>query len=146
MIVQPTDGSLSEFNSKKLQPCLEETKATAQRVAKQTSRSASGSTTYEKRFGRYTLTLALASSSADLRSKTIQKAFLDECDEYPGGPRRAGLAVRHDRGAAGIVPARRDVEARAGQHADDQGRVGDRGGLGGVGQEALACPLRPLRA
>ena len=83
MIVQPTDGSLSEFNSKKLQPCLEETRATAQRVAKQTSRSASGSTTYEKRFGRYTLTLALASSSADLRSKSIQKAFLDEVDEYP---------------------------------------------------------------
>ena len=83
MIVQPTDGALSEFNSKKLQPCLEETEATAQRVAKQTSRSASGSTTYEKRFGRYTLTLALASSSADLRSKTIQKSFLDECDEYP---------------------------------------------------------------
>ena len=38
---------------------------------------------YEKRFGRFTLTLALASSSADLRGKTIQKAFLDECDEYP---------------------------------------------------------------
>ncbi len=83
MIVQPTDGALSDFNSKKLQPCLEETKATARRVAKQTSRSASGSTTYEKRFGRYTLTLALASSSADLRSKTVQKAFLDEVDEYP---------------------------------------------------------------
>ncbi len=83
MIVQPTDGALSDFNSKKLQPCIEETKATARRVAKQTSRSASGSTTYEKRFGRYTLTLALASSSADLRSKTVQKAFLDEIDEYP---------------------------------------------------------------
>jgi phage terminase large subunit GpA-like protein len=83
MIVQPTDGALSDFNSKKLQPTLEETKATARRVAKQTSRSASGSTTYEKRFGRYTLTLALASSSADLRSKTVQKAFLDEVDEYP---------------------------------------------------------------
>lgn len=83
MIVQPTDGALSDFNSKKLQPCIEETKATAARVAKQTSRSASGSTTYEKRFGRYALTLALASSSADLRSKTVQKAFLDEVDEYP---------------------------------------------------------------
>jgi len=83
MIVQPTDGALSDFNSKKLQPCLEDTKATAHRVAKQTSRSASGSTTYEKRFGRFTLTLALASSSADLRSKTVQKAFLDEVDEYP---------------------------------------------------------------
>ena len=30
MIVQPTDGALSDFNSKKLQPSLEETKATAQ--------------------------------------------------------------------------------------------------------------------
>ena len=146
MIVQPTDGALSEFNSKKLQPCLEETKATAQRVAKQTSRSASGSTTYEKRFGRYTLTLALASSSADLRSKTIQKAFLDEVDEYPEDLERPGLAVRHDRGAAGIVPARWDLEARAGEHADNQGILGDRGGLGGERQKALARQMRPLLA
>ena len=83
MIVQPTDGALSDFNSKKLQPCIEETKATARSVVRQTSRSGTGSTIYEKRFGRYTLTLALASSSADLRSKTVQKAFLDEIDEYP---------------------------------------------------------------
>jgi phage terminase large subunit GpA-like protein len=83
MIVQPTDSALSDFNRKKLQPSLEETPATRRAVARQTSRSASGSTIYEKRFGRYTLTLALASSSADLRSKTVQKAFLDEVDEYP---------------------------------------------------------------
>ncbi len=83
MIVQPTDGALSDFNSKKLQPCLEETEPTSHLVSRQTSRSAAGSTIYEKRFGRYTLSLALASSSADLRSKSIQKAFEDEIDEYP---------------------------------------------------------------
>jgi phage terminase large subunit GpA-like protein len=83
MIVQPTDSALSDFNRKKLQPTIEETPATRRAVARQTSRSASGSTIYEKRFGRYTLTLALASSSADLRSKTVQKALLDEVDEYP---------------------------------------------------------------
>jgi phage terminase large subunit GpA-like protein len=83
MIVQPTDGALSDFNSKKLQPCLEETKPTRELVAPQTSRTGAGSTTYEKKFGRYTLSLALASSSADLRSKSIQKAFEDEIDEYP---------------------------------------------------------------
>jgi phage terminase large subunit GpA-like protein len=83
MIVQPTDSALSDFNRKKLQPTMEETPATRRAVARQTSRSASGSTIYEKRFGHFTLTLALASSSADLRSKTVQKAFLDEVDEYP---------------------------------------------------------------
>lgn len=83
MIVLPTDGATYDFNSRKLQPSIEETKATALRVARQTSRSAAGSSTYEKKFGRYALTLALASSSADLRSKTVQKAFLDEVDEYP---------------------------------------------------------------
>lgn len=83
MLSQPTDGALSDFNSLKLQPCLEETKPTASLVAKQTSRSGAGSTTYEKKFGRYTLTLALASSSADLRSKSVQKMFEDEIDEYP---------------------------------------------------------------
>lgn len=83
MIVQPTDGALSDFNSKKLQPCIEETAALDRLVATQKSRSATGSTTYEKRFGRYTLTLALASSTADLRSKSVQKVWLDEVDEYP---------------------------------------------------------------
>lgn len=83
MVVQPTDGALTDFNSKKLQPCLEETEPTSRAVARQTSRTGVGSTTYEKRFGRYALTLALASSSADLRSKTVQKTYLDEIDEYP---------------------------------------------------------------
>jgi phage terminase large subunit GpA-like protein len=83
MIVQPTGSALSDFNRKKLEPTIQETPATRRAVARQTSRSASGSTIFEKRFGRFTLTLALASSSADLRSKTVQKAFLDEVDEYP---------------------------------------------------------------
>jgi phage terminase large subunit GpA-like protein len=82
MVVQPTDGALGDFNSKKLQPAIDATKSLAAKVAPQTSRSGAGSTTYEKRFGYYTLTLALASSTADLRSKSVQKAFLDEVDEY----------------------------------------------------------------
>jgi phage terminase large subunit GpA-like protein len=50
MIVQPTDGALSDFNSKKLQPSIDLTKAVARRVQKQTSRSGTGSTIYEKTF------------------------------------------------------------------------------------------------
>lgn len=84
MVVQPTDGALTDFNSKKLQPCLDKTDPTARLVARQTSRTGLGSTTYEKRFrGDFSLTLALASSSADLRSKTVKKVFCDEIDEYP---------------------------------------------------------------
>lgn len=84
MIVQPTDGALTDFNSKKLQPSLEKTEPVAEVVAKQTARAGTGSTTYEKKFaGGYALSLALASSSADLRSKSVQKMFCDEIDEYP---------------------------------------------------------------
>ena len=84
MAVQPTDGALTDFNSLKLQLCLEKTEATSKKVLKQTSRGGAGSSTYEKKFARgdCTLVLALASSTADLRSKSVKKAFLDECDEY----------------------------------------------------------------
>lgn len=83
MLVQPTDGALSDFNSKKLQLALEKTPSLAAKVAPQTARSGKASTTYEKKFGDYSLTLAIASSSADLRSKSVKKALLDEIDEYP---------------------------------------------------------------
>jgi hypothetical protein len=83
MVIQPTDGALSDFNREKLQPAIEGSKALAAKVAAQTSRSATGSTTYSKRFPGGSLTLAIASSPADLRSKTIKKMVRDEIDEYP---------------------------------------------------------------
>lgn len=82
MIVQPTDGALTDFNSKKLQIAIDNSEALARKVAPQTARSGKASTTYEKRYGACSLTLALASSTADLRSKSVRKAWLDEIDEY----------------------------------------------------------------
>lgn len=82
MIIEPTDGALTDFNSTKLTRLIEGTAPLKRKVYPQTSRSAFGSTTYEKKFPRGALNLALASSPADLRLKTIKKAFCDEIDEY----------------------------------------------------------------
>nr|WP_052231955.1 terminase gpA endonuclease subunit [Methylobacterium sp. ZNC0032] len=82
MIVQPTDGALTDFNSKKLQIAIDNSEALSRKVAPQTARSGKASTTYEKRYGACSLTLALASSTADLRSKSVRKAWCDEIDEY----------------------------------------------------------------
>lgn len=82
MIVQPTDGALTDFNSKKLQIAIDHSPALSAKVAPQTARSGKASTTYEKRYGASSLTLALASSTADLRSKSVRKVWLDEIDEY----------------------------------------------------------------
>lgn len=82
MIVQPTDGALTDFNSKKLQIAIDHSPALSAKVASQTARSGKASTTYEKRYGASSLTLALASSTADLRSKSVRKVWLDEIDEY----------------------------------------------------------------
>ena len=82
MIVQPTDGALTDFNSKKLQIAIDHSPALSGKVASQTARSGKASTTYEKRYGASSLTLALASSTADLRSKSVRKVWLDEIDEY----------------------------------------------------------------
>ena len=83
MVVQPTDSALSDFNRDKLQPAIDASKSLARKVEPQTSRSGIGSTTYSKRYPGGSLTLALASSSADLRSKTIKNLIRDEIDEYP---------------------------------------------------------------
>jgi phage terminase large subunit GpA-like protein len=123
MIVQPTDGSLSDFNSKKLQPCIEETAQLDRLVSAQKSRSAAGSTMYEKRFGRYTLTLALASSSADLRSKSVQKAWLDEVDEYPDDLEGQGSPIDMIEARQESVPQGGNMEEGLGLDADDKGRV-----------------------
>lgn len=83
MIVQPTSGALSDFNKEKLQPTIDESPVLARKVRAASSRSSDGSTATSKQFAGGSLTLAIASSAADLRSKTIKKAFLDEIDEYP---------------------------------------------------------------
>lgn len=83
MLIQPTDSALSDFNREKLQPAIEGSKALNARVSPQTSRSSTGSTTYSKKYPGGSLTMAIASSAADLRSKTIKKMLRDEIDEYP---------------------------------------------------------------
>jgi phage terminase large subunit GpA-like protein len=82
MVVQPTDSALTDFNSQKLGRAIEESPILKQKVRPQVARAGTGSTTYEKKFAGGALFLALATSTADLRSKTIKKAFLDEVDEY----------------------------------------------------------------
>ncbi|RWH86435.1 MAG: terminase [Mesorhizobium sp.] len=83
MIVQPTSGALSDFNKDKLAPAIENTPSLKRKVKPQTSRAGDASTTTTKVFPGGSLTLAIASSPADLRSKTIKVALLDEVDEYP---------------------------------------------------------------
>jgi phage terminase large subunit GpA-like protein len=83
MIVQPTEGALSDFNREKLQPAFDQTTPLKNRIREQKSRSSQGSTTYSKRFPGGSLTLAIANSTADLRSKTVKKVIKDEAAEYP---------------------------------------------------------------
>lgn len=83
MIVQPTTGALSDFNRDKLQPAIDQTQVLADKVRPATSRSSEGSTATSKMFAGGSLTLAIASSAADLRSKTIKKVVCDEIDQYP---------------------------------------------------------------
>jgi phage terminase large subunit GpA-like protein len=83
MVVQPTDSALTDFNSQKLGRALELSPVMRLKVRPQTSRSGTASTTYEKKFSPdCSLFLALATSTADLRSKTVKKALCDEIDEY----------------------------------------------------------------
>lgn len=86
MVVQPTDGALTDFNNGKLNVAIEKSEPLKAKVASQTARSGKGSTTYEKVFGaggEYRLYLGIANSAADLRSKTIKRAYCDEVDQYP---------------------------------------------------------------
>lgn len=84
MVVQPTDSALTDFNSQKLGRAIEMSPLMQRKVKPQTARSGQGSTTYEKKFDpECSLVLSLATSTADLRSKTIKKALCDEIDEYP---------------------------------------------------------------
>lgn len=82
MVVQPTDSALTDFNSQKLGRAIEGSPVLKRKVRPQISRAGTGSTTYEKKFAGGALFLSLATSTADLRSKTVKKVFLDEIDEY----------------------------------------------------------------
>ena len=83
MLIQPTDSALADFNRDKLQPAIEMSPALRAKVAGQKSRSGEGSTTYSKKYRGGSLTMAIGSSAADLRSKTIRKMFRDEIDQWP---------------------------------------------------------------
>lgn len=83
MIVQPTSDALSNFNREKFQPAIDASPCLRRKVRGVTSRSADGSTATSKQFPGGSVSLAIASSAAALRSKTIKKAWLDEVDEYP---------------------------------------------------------------
>lgn len=78
----PTIDLLQEFNREKLTPTIEQTPALAKRIHKQTSRSATGSTTVSKKFPGGSLVLLNANSAADLRSKTLKIGVADEVDQW----------------------------------------------------------------
>jgi phage terminase large subunit GpA-like protein len=78
----PTIDLLQEFNREKLTPTIEQTAALNARVQKQTSRSATGSTTVSKKFPGGSLVLLNANSAPDLRSKTLKIGVGDEIDQW----------------------------------------------------------------
>ena len=83
MLVQPTSDAVSDFNREKLDPAIRASPSLRRKVAEQTSRSSEGSTTYSKRFPGGSVTLAISTSAADLRSKTVKVLLRDEIDQYP---------------------------------------------------------------
>jgi phage terminase large subunit GpA-like protein len=83
LLVQPTSDAVSDFNREKLDPAIKASPSLKRKVATQTSRSSEGSTTYSKQFPGGSLTLAISTSAADLRSKTISVLLRDEIDQYP---------------------------------------------------------------
>lgn len=83
MIVQPIDSALADFISQKLGRVIDASDTLRRKITPQTARSGLASKTYEKKFGANSLFLCIATSAADLSSKTIKKAVLDEVDRYP---------------------------------------------------------------
>jgi phage terminase large subunit GpA-like protein len=83
LLVQPTDGALADFIADKLNPAIEGSPALKAKVKPQVSRNGEGSTTYLKRYPGGSMALAIANSTADLRSKTKRKIIKDEASEYP---------------------------------------------------------------
>lgn len=83
MILQPTQGAMSAFHKEKLNRVIEQTPALKKKIKTQVSRSGESSTAHSKQYPGGSLALAIASSAADLRSKTIKFSGNDEIDEYP---------------------------------------------------------------
>jgi phage terminase large subunit GpA-like protein len=82
LLIQPTSDAASDFNREKLDQAIKASPSLRRKVASQTSRSSEGSTTYSKQFPGGSLTLAIASSAADLRSKTVKVLLRDEIDQF----------------------------------------------------------------
>lgn len=78
----PTIDAIQEFNREKLGPAIASTPTLRRKVAAQTSRSATGSTTTSKPFPGGSLVLINANSAPDLRAKTLKVGIGDEVDEW----------------------------------------------------------------
>jgi hypothetical protein len=146
MLVQPTSDALGDFNREKLGPAIEQSAALRKRVAPQTSRSGEGSTSSSKKYPGGSLTLAIASSTADLRSKTIKKAYPRRGVRISGRSRRAGLAARDGGGSVRVVPRVGRLERLGDIDADGPRRVSDYGRVRGGRSTLLARRLLPAAA
>lgn len=84
----PNIDALRDLNSQKLQPLIDAWHAKIKRtvIFPQTSRSAVGSTTYEKKFSGGYLALANANAVMDLSSKTVRKGVKDEVSKWQDIP------------------------------------------------------------
>lgn len=84
----PGIDALRDLNSAKLQPLIDAWQKRIKRtvIVPQTSRSGSGSTTYEKVFPGGRLFLANANTVMDLSSKTIKKGVKDELSRWQDIP------------------------------------------------------------
>lgn len=83
LVTQPTSGALSDFNRDKLSPALAQCKAVSGKLLSSSDHAGGNSTVTTKLFTGGFIKLAIASSAADLRSKTIRDALCDEIDQYP---------------------------------------------------------------
>lgn len=88
LFAAPSIDALRELNSGKLQPLIEAWHRRIRRevIIPQTSRSGTGSTTFEKAFAGGRLFLANANSQTDLASKTIRKGVKDELSKWEDIP------------------------------------------------------------
>lgn len=84
----PGNDALREMNSRKLQPLIDayEKRTGLQTFSPITSRSGTGSTTYEKKFPGGYLALANANAAMDLSAQTIKKGVKDEVSKWQDIP------------------------------------------------------------
>ncbi|MDQ0472805.1 phage terminase large subunit family protein [Labrys wisconsinensis] len=84
----PGIDALRKLNSQKLQPLIDAFQKRAKRTVflPQTSRSAAGSSTFEKKFAGGYLSLANANAVMDLSSKTAKKGVKDEVSKWENIP------------------------------------------------------------